>query len=84
MIQAEKETTFIKIFETHSLTDIAFVKSILDEEEIEYFLQGENMQFIQPIMDPVILMVAEKDVTKVVELLKPFKLNTSGFIFGHA
>ncbi|MFI5253753.1 MAG: DUF2007 domain-containing protein [Bacteroidota bacterium] len=75
------EPTFVKILETNSLTDIALIKSVLDEEDIKYFLQGENMKFIRPV-DPVLLMVAEEDVQRAIELLKPLKLNYAPMVFG--
>ena len=68
------EATFIKVLETDSLADIAMIKSAFESEGVRYFLQGENMKFIRPV-DPAILMVAEEDVKKAVELLKPLKLN---------
>ena len=75
------EPTFVKILETNSLTDIALIKSILDAEKIEYFIQGENMRFIQPF-DPACLLVAESNVQKAIDLLKPLNLNFSWIKFG--
>lgn len=72
---------FVKVLETDSLSDIALIKSVLNGQEIRYFLQGENMKFIRPV-DPVILMVVSEDVKKVIELLKPFNLNYSPTIYG--
>jgi hypothetical protein len=69
---------FVKILETDSLTDIAQIKSILDAGHVRHFLQGENMKTIRPV-DPVILMVEDKDVKKVRELLKPLKLSYMQF-----
>ena len=75
------EPTFVKVLETDSLTDIALIKSVLDAEGVSYFLQGENMKFIQPPYGSTVLMVAEKDIKKAVELLKPLKLSYVWMIF---
>ncbi len=79
----ENESTFVKVLETDSLTDIALIKSALDDQDVRYFLQGENMKFVRPV-DPVILMVAREDVETVRELLKPLKLSYVPFNFGKA
>jgi hypothetical protein len=75
------ETKFSKILETDSITDIILIKSVLDAEDVRYFIQGENMNIIRPV-DPASLMVAEEDAKKAVELLKPLKLNYSRILFG--
>ncbi len=82
MLPTDSQTTFVKILETDSLTDIAFIKSVLEEEEIEYFMQGENMKFIDTFLGPMVLMVAENDVKKVVELLEPMNLAYTRINFG--
>ena len=79
-MNSKSDSKFVKILETDSLTDIALIKSTLDAEDVRYFLQGENMKFIRPV-DHVLLMVEEEDVEKVVELLKPLKLNYMPMIF---
>ena len=73
-MKSKSESAFVKVLETDSLTDIAVMKGALDSEGVRYFLQGENMKFIRPL-DRTILMVAEEDVNRVIDLLKPLKLN---------
>ncbi len=73
-MKPKTESTFVKVLETDSLSDIAIIKSVLDAEGVHYFIQGENARFLQP-MGPALLMVAEEDVKTAVELLKPLKLN---------
>ncbi len=77
----EPEPAFIHILKTQSLTDIASIKSVLDAEGVNYFLQGENMSHIVPYVDPAVLMVVETDVEKTIELLRPLKLNCVWMIF---
>ena len=78
---SDTKSTLVKVLETDSLTDIALIKSVLDAEGVRYNIQGENMNYIRPL-DSAILKVAEKDVKKVVELLKPLKLNYNRLVFG--
>ncbi len=66
--------TFVKVLETDSLSDIAIIKSSLDAEGVNYFIQGENAKFLYP-MGPAVLMVAKEDFEKVIEILKPLKLS---------
>jgi len=73
-----KPPDFVKVLETDSLTDVALIKSVLDSAKVRYYLKGENMKFIRPV-DPVLLMVAEADLTKAIELLKPLKLRFFAF-----
>ena len=60
-MKSNPESTFVKVLETDPLSDIALIKSVLDGEGIQYFIQGENATFLQP-MGPAILMVAREDV----------------------
>lgn len=75
------ESAFVKVLETDSLSDIALIKSTLEAEGVQYFIQGENMKFIRP-NDPAILMVPRHDLEKVIELLKPLGLKYNWLIFG--
>ncbi len=73
------DITFIPVLSTYNLGDIALIKSLLDNEGIEYFLQGENTAYIRGYMDPTILMVREDQVSTVKELLKDVKINFTMF-----
>ena len=66
-------STFVKLVETSSKTDIALIRGVLDSEGVRYFLQGENTMSLQGA-DPVVLMVSDTDVLKAVEVLTPLKL----------
>jgi hypothetical protein len=72
--EAENEKTFIPILSTYNLGDIDLIKSILDNEDIAYFLKGENTAHISSAMDTTVLMVEESQVNIVKELLKNFDL----------
>ncbi len=67
------DSAFVKILETDSLSDIALIKAALDAAGIEYFIQGENAKFLQP-MGPAVLMVGRDGVERAIAALKPLKL----------
>ncbi len=67
------DVTFMKVLETYSASDVALIKSVLDGQDIQYYLQGENTLYLRPV-DPVLLMVAEEDAPTVAALLKDLDL----------
>ncbi len=80
-MKSKTEPTFVKVLETDSLSDIAIIKSVLDAEGVDYFIQGENAKFLQP-MGPALLMVAEEDVKTAIKFLKPLKLKYAWTTYG--
>ena len=80
-MKSKSDSTYVKVLETDSLSDIALIRGILDAEGIRYFIQGENAKFLQP-MGPARLMVAEEDLENATNALKPMKLNYVWSIYG--
>ncbi len=74
-----KFVEFEKLMFTFSQIDVAFIKSFLDAEKINYYFQGEHFLGIRPLVDPVRLMVQKKDVRKAKIILDSMKLNIMGF-----
>jgi hypothetical protein len=75
-----KEENFIDyelIFEIHNAGDQAYLKSILDAEEITYFIQGEHVAPFIFHSVPMRLMVKKDQAAKVREILKDFKLSSA-------
>ena len=71
---------FVGILSTYNLADITFIKSILDDGDIEYFIHGENFNAIHPMVQPVRLLVREDQVDDAKELLKSADLNYMTFV----
>ena len=67
-----------EVLATYNPSDIAFLKSIFDAEEIYYFFKGEHFMYIRPLADPVRLMVRADQVERVNELLKDVELSVTG------
>ncbi len=73
---------FQEVLGTYNPADIAFLKSLLDSENIQYFFKGEHFMYVRPLADPVRLMVRTDQVETVVEMLKDIELSITGINLG--
>ena len=73
--QEEVFPEYVKVLKIGNPSDIAMVKSILDSENITYYLQGEHINYIIPPVLPAILMVRKDQVMKTVEILTDLQLS---------
>jgi len=64
-----------EVLSTYNPFDIAMIKSLLDEEEIRYFFQGEQFSYVRPLADPVRLMVAKEHAKAAREILKDLTIS---------
>ena len=81
LIEPEHDGSFVTILETNDFMDIPLIKAALDAGNVQYFIQGEEMNVIYPFAQSAILMVAAEDTEKAVELLQDVKLNYIRMIF---
>jgi hypothetical protein len=65
-------TDFIMILEIHNAGDRVFLRSILDAEAIDYFIQGETVAPYIFNSVPMRLMVRKDQAARVRELLESF------------
>lgn len=65
---------FKPVLSTYNHGDIAFIKSILDKQDINYYFKGENFHFVRSGADPAILMVQVDQVVEVQKLLKDVEI----------
>lgn len=77
----DPDVQFVEVLRTLNLVDIAFIKSELDSEGIHYFIKGDIIQNMNPLVDPAILMVLGDEVPKAQELLKDLNLSYTRFNF---
>ncbi|MGE5352597.1 MAG: DUF2007 domain-containing protein [Syntrophothermus sp.] len=77
----DPDVQFVEVLRTLNLVDIAFIKSVLDSEGIHYFIKGDIIQNMNPLVDPAILMVLGDEVPKAQELLKDLNLSYTRFNF---
>lgn len=62
------------VFSTFNWGDIAFIKSVLNGENITYYFLGEHFNNIGPLIEPVRLMVSTEEAAAVREILRDLKL----------
>lgn len=73
--KSQHEYKFIKVFTTPKLGEITFIKSILDAENIPYYIKGENFGTLYGPADGLSsmdIMVREDFFNEANELLKDF------------
>jgi hypothetical protein len=71
------EPTYVEVI-TYNAGDIALIKSILDDGEIEYQIEGEYFNSMLPLLEPVKILVPENKVEVTKEILKDFNLTYLG------
>jgi len=75
----EEPFELVEIFETFNEGDIAMIKSIFEANGIRYFLKDENFHTLRPLVQPVVVMVVDKDVERAKKLLSELKLSIRAF-----
>jgi hypothetical protein len=77
----EPEPEFVdykEVLATYNPADVAFLKSLLESEGIQFFFKGENFMYVRPLADPVRLMIRTDQADEAVELLKNVELSITG------
>ncbi len=69
---------FKEVLATYNPADVAFIKSLLESEGIQYFFKGENFMYVRPLADPARLMIRSDQVHDAVELLTNVHLSVTG------
>ena len=72
---------FVEILATYNPADVAFLKSLLESEGIQYFFNGEHFMYMRPLADPVRLMVRQDQAEDAIGLVKHVKLSVTGISF---
>jgi len=73
-----KPKEFTEILRTFNQGDIALIKSILDNERIEYIFYGEYFNQVGPLIQPATLIVRKDQAERVRELLKGMNVTFLG------
>ncbi|MCJ8502467.1 putative signal transducing protein [Desulfatitalea alkaliphila] len=68
---------------TYNPADIAFLKSVLDSEGIQYFFKGEHFMYVRPLADPARLMIRIDQFEEATQILKDIKLSFMGINLGN-
>jgi|WetSurSiteA1Bulk_404760.scaffolds.fasta_scaffold69764_1 hypothetical protein len=69
---------YIELFSSLNQGDIAIIKSILDDSEVDYYVFGENFLSVDPLIQPARFFVNQNQIDEAKEVLKDFQLNIWG------
>jgi len=69
---------YSKVYSSYNPGDIAFIKSILEESEIDYYVSGEWAGGVYPVAIGMDIMVVEDQVEQAKEIIEDFKKKTKG------
>jgi len=69
---------YIPVVETYNQGEIVFLKSLLEANEITYYMKNQMFNQLNQLVQPVQVMIAKKDVIKAVELLKDHNVTYLG------
>jgi len=70
---------FATLFETYNNSDVAFIRSILQANDIEFFVDNESFNAIQPLATaPIIVKVKAAQLEEARELLADFQGGSFG------
>ena len=73
---AEQEPEkFLEVMSTYNIGDLAVIKSVLDGEQVAYYLHNENFHALNPWIKPVKIFVRENHVEMARELLQGLDLH---------
>ena len=72
-----EKNEFKKVYSTFNPVDIAFIKSILEENNIDYYVAGEQLSGIYPVARGMDVMVVATQAEQAKELIDDFKKKTS-------
>ncbi|MFN3740695.1 MAG: DUF2007 domain-containing protein [Thermodesulfovibrionales bacterium] len=62
-------TEFVELLSLFDPVKVIIIKSLLEDEGIEYYLKGEYSSLIEPAIEPVRLMVRRDQVEVAKEIL---------------
>ena len=74
----EAEFEYEKLLQTYNQADLGIIKSILDDAEMTYYVEGENFLGVGPMIQPVIVFIRSDQVEDAKVLLKDVEMNYWG------
>ena len=72
------ENSYVRVLSTYNAADIAIVKSILDDAEIDYYFEGEGFNGVSPLIQPTVLYVLHDQEEEAREALRGVDLRYMG------
>jgi hypothetical protein len=72
LVEEVRYVDLVEVYSTYQQSDIAFIKSILDGEDIAYYFEGENSNLMVGGGAYARLLVKADDVARTKEILQEF------------
>ena len=72
--------SYVRILSTYNAADVAIVKSILDDAEIDYYFQNEGFNGVSPLIQPEVLYVLRDQEEDAREALRGVDLRYLGLV----
>lgn len=69
---------FEEVLRTYNQGDVAVIRSVLDDAEIEYFFRGEFFNLTYPLVQPARLFVRKDQAARVKDLLAGINVTFMG------
>jgi predicted Zn finger-like uncharacterized protein len=73
-----KDDKYVQILSSMNQGDLSIIKSMLDDGNIDYFVNGENFLCVDPLIQPARIVVREDQLEEANEIIKNFNLNIFG------
>jgi len=73
-----KDKNYLQILSSLNQGDLGIIKSLLDDGNIDYFVNGENFLSVDPLIQPARIMVREDQLEEAKEILKDFEFHIFG------
>ena len=77
-IEIVKDKNYLQILTSMNQGDLGIIQSMLDDGNIDYFINGKNFLSVDPLIQPAKIMVLEEHYEEAKEILKDFQLNIFG------
>jgi len=71
---ASEFVDYVEVVATFNPVDIAMIRSLLEGGDIDFYLHGENFNYVEPMVQPARLMVRKDQVDEVKEILKDLRI----------
>lgn len=73
------DKNYVQLLSSLNQGDIAIIRSMLDDAEVDYYVTGENFLGVRPLLEPAIFYVNEIHLELAKDILKDFELHLFGF-----
>ncbi len=74
----EKNKNYVRLLSSSNQGNIEIIKSMLDNAEVDYYINGENFSGMAALPGQAIFYINEKDHGIAKDILKDFELHLSG------